>query len=90
MREKGINKYANAQITMCTQYTNNNVVLLEFSRKREHKPSPSIMFVRLFVLAYKRARESKRQSVRNQSALCEVAYEDNSQGLKIAVIKICA
>ena len=37
MIQKGIDQYANAQTTMCTQYTNNNVIAIESSRKREHK-----------------------------------------------------
>ena len=35
MREKGIDKYANVQTTLCTQYANKNEVELQFSRKRE-------------------------------------------------------
>ena len=40
------------------------------------------------VLHLKIARQSRRQSVRLQSALCEVEFEENSSGLKIAVVKI--
>ena len=35
-------------------YTNNNEVVIELSRKREHERSTLRMFVRLFVLDYKR------------------------------------
>ena len=49
MREKGIDKYANAQTTICTQYTNNNIVTTESSRKPEHEHSTSRTFVILFV-----------------------------------------
>ena len=35
MRENGIDKYANAQTTMGTQYINNNVVAKGCSRKPE-------------------------------------------------------
>ena len=58
--------------------TSNNEVAIEFSRKREHEHG----------CAYKNARQSRQQSVRIQSALCEVACEENSRGLKIAVAKI--
>ena len=66
-----------------TQYTNNNVVATEFSRRR--KPES----------AYKRTRQSRQVVVRIQSALCEVACEQNNHGLNIAVVKfyptaICA
>ena len=79
---------------MCTQHTLTNtastiqavqVVVIKF---REHEHSASRMFVILIVLDYKMARQRKRQSVRIQSALCEVACEQNSCGLKIAIIKI--
>ena len=33
IREKSIDKYAKAQITMRKQYTRNNVIAIEFSRK---------------------------------------------------------
>ena len=49
VREKGIDKYANAQTTMCTQSTNNNVVAIVYSRRQEHKHSTSRLFVRLFL-----------------------------------------
>ena len=58
--EKGTVKYANEQ--------NNNVVAIEFIRKRKQKPSASSMLVRLMVLDYERARQSRRQSVVIQSA----------------------
>ena len=74
--------------------TNNNVyiihrqVAMEFSRRREHERFTSRTFVTLFVLDYKRARQSRRRVVRIQSVLCEVACEVNSRGLKIAIMKI--
>ena len=49
MRENVINKYVNAQTTMCAQYTNNSVAGIESTRKREHERSTSRTFVRLFV-----------------------------------------
>ena len=63
-REKGIDKYANAQTIMCAECTSNNGVAIEFSRRREHQPSISRTFVRLFVLHYKRTRQSGQQSLR--------------------------
>ena len=38
---------------------------------------------------YKRATHSRQRVIRIQSALCKVACEQNSHGLKIAVVKIC-
>ena len=70
------------------RYTNNNVVATEFSRRREHEPSTARTFVRLIMSDYKRIRQSRRQVVRIQSNLCEVACEEKSHGLKIAVVKI--
>ena len=64
------------------------VVAMEFSRRREHEPFALRTFVRLIVLDYTRARQSRRQPVRIQSTLCEVACKENSHGLKIAVVKI--
>ena len=49
VRIKGIDNYVDAQTTICTQYTNNNVVTIESSRKREHEHSILRTFVRLFV-----------------------------------------
>ena len=60
MREIGIDKYVNAQTTKCTEYKSNNMVAIEFSRRRENEPSTPRTFVRLFVLDYKRARESRQ------------------------------
>ena len=45
MREKGVDRCSNAETTMCTQYTNNNVVAIEFSRRWEHKHSTLRTFV---------------------------------------------
>ena len=69
-------------------YTNNNIVAIEFSIKRKLEYSTSRTFVRLFLQNYKRARQSRLQAVRIQSALCEVACEGNSLGLKNAIVKI--
>ena len=55
----GIDKYAKAY----------------FWRKRESELSTSRTFVWLITLDYKRARQSRQESVRFQSALCEVASE---------------
>ena len=58
MRGKGTDKYEDAHI---------QAVATEFSRRQERS------FVRLFVLHYKRERQSNQQSVvRIQSALCEI------------------
>ena len=66
-------------------YENSHIqtVSTDLSRRREQKPSTSRTFVRLNVLDYKRARQSRRESVLIQSALWQaaVAY------LKIAVVK---
>ena len=62
----------------------NKVITKEFSRKRNHERSTSRTFIRLKTCAYKRL---KQQSVRIQSALYEVACEQNGCGLKIAVDK---
>ena len=67
---------------MCTQYTNKNEVAIDFSRRREHERSTSRRFVRLIVLGYKRARQSRQLVVRIQLALCEVACKENNRGLK--------
>ena len=73
---------------LCTQNTNNNVVAIEFSRRRKPESSTSKTFIRLITCAYKRTRQSRQLVVRIQSALCEVAYEQNNHGLNIAVVKI--
>ena len=80
---------ANPQTTMCTLHSMqiNNVVMMAFSVRLEHSRSTLRTFVRLFVLNNKRARQSRRQIVRIQSNLCEVWCEENSRGLKIAVVK---
>ena len=62
--------------------TNNKWLPLEFSRRRDHPPYASKTFVRMNVLDFKKARQSRQQSVRIQSVLCEVAYEHNSCGMK--------
>ena len=64
------------------QQRNRNRVL----EKRKHELSTSRTLLRLFVLDYKKARQ-RRRVVRIQSALCEVECEQNSRGLKIAVVK---
>ena len=56
---------------MYANVENKNVVAIEFSRRREQEPSASRTFVRLNVLDYKK--QSRRNSIRIQSALCEVA-----------------
>ena len=56
--------------------------------RREHKPSTIRTSVRAIVSHYKRVGQSRRQVVKIQSALCEVACEQNSHGLKIAVLKL--
>ena len=53
----------------------------DFSRKRKRN-------VRLFVLDYKRVKQSRRRVLKIQSTLCEVAYEKHSRSLKIAVVKV--
>ena len=63
MWEKATDKYENAHI---------QAVAKEFSRRRERESSALRTFVRLFVLNYKRARQSRQQPVGIQSALCEV------------------
>ena len=67
---------------------NKNEVAIEFQRKRQHERSTSRTFVRLFVLDYKTARQSRRRAPRIQSVLCEVVCEENSHGLKINVAKV--
>ena len=52
IRKKGIYKFANAHTASV------------HSRKREHEPSNSRTFVRLIVLEYKNARQSRQQSVK--------------------------
>ena len=80
MREKGIDKYENAQTTLCAEYTSNNVVA---KKSREGKNRNLVL--------QKRSLDCQCWEsvvVRIQSALCEVACEQNSSGLKIAVVKI--
>ena len=55
---KEIDKYSNAGIKKCAECTSNNVVAIEFSRRREQESSTSRIFVRLFVMDYKRQRVS--------------------------------
>ena len=69
---------------LCTQSTNKNVIVIEFSRRRTFELSTLSNFIRVIAFAYKRARQSKQRVVRIQSALCE----ENSCGLKIAFAKI--
>ena len=88
MREKGIDKYANAQTTMCAECTSNDVLLDEFSKWREQEIFTSRTFLRQFVLDYKRVKQSSQREVIIQSALCEVACEQNSHSLKTVVVKI--
>ena len=61
-------------------------VAIEFSRRREHEPLTSRRFV--ILIGLKMARQSRRQLVKIQSTLCEVACKPNSRGFKIAVVKI--
>ena len=49
---RGTDKYENAHLL---------AVAIEFSRRRERKPSASRTFVRLNALVYKRARQIRRQ-----------------------------
>ena len=80
MREKG-------QASM--RIHKQQVVAIVFSRRRERECSASRTFVRLIVLNYKRARQSRLKTVvRIQSALCEVACKENSNSLKVVVVKI--
>ena len=78
MKERETDKYESAHI---------KAVAIEFWRRQERGPTASRTFVRLFVLDYKTERQSRRQSVRIQSALCEVTY-DCGCGFKIDVVKI--
>ena len=59
IRKKEIDKYANAQTTMYAEWTSNITVVIEFSKRQEHERSTSRGFVRLIVLDYKRARQSR-------------------------------
>ena len=47
------------------------VVTIEFSKKQEREPSTLRIFRRLKMYAYKKPRQSRRQAVSIQSALCE-------------------
>ena len=49
------------------------ILAIEFSRRREGEPSASRKFIRLIVLDYKSARQSRQQSVVIQKTLCKVA-----------------
>ena len=49
---------------MCAECTSINVIAIEFSRSKEREPTTSRTFVRLFVLYYKRARQSRQRTVR--------------------------
>ena len=60
-REKGIDKYANAQRT--------NEIAIEFSRKRENEHYISRTFVRLILFDYKRLRQSRRQSASSKNSV---------------------
>ena len=55
LREKGIDKYENAHI---------QAVTIKFARSREREHFASITSVRLFVLDFKRARQSENKSSR--------------------------
>ena len=50
MSKQIMDKYANAQTTMCGECKSKNVVAIEFSSRLEHGPSTSRTFVRLFVM----------------------------------------
>ena len=68
-------------------YKKKNEVAIEFSRRRVHVRSTSRMTVIRIVLDYKRATQNRRESVvRIQLALCEVASELNSRGLKSRIL----
>ena len=53
MSMEEIDKNARQQEAMCTQYTKENEMAIQFSRRREHEHYTSSAFVRLFVLNYK-------------------------------------
>ena len=61
-------------------------VAIEFSRRREQESSASRTFVKLIVLDYRRTIQSRRESEKILSALCEVVCEQ-SRGLKISVVR---
>ena len=65
---------------------NTQAVVIKISRRQECEPSTLRTFGRLKVCAYKKPRQSGQQSVRIQSALCEVAFEENSCGLKVSAV----
>ena len=65
MREKGIDKCANAQATIYAECRSNNVVAIESSRRREHESSTTRTFVRQFVLDHKKARQSRQPVSKN-------------------------
>ena len=62
---------------MTDRYENahRQAVAIEFSRRLEHELSILRTFCKLKTCVYKRARQSGQESVRIQSALCEVACE---------------
>ena len=70
-----------AQATMCTQYMNKNQVAIVLEKAR----TPTL--VRLIMFDNKRARKTGNE-LRIQSALCEVACEEYSRGLKIVIVKM--
>ena len=61
------------KLTNNKQEGKTSIRMIEFSRMREQETSTSRIFVRLNVVDYKRARQSRRQLVVIQLALCEVA-----------------
>ena len=65
MREKEIDKYANAKTTICAECTSNNVLDIVLSRE----PSTLRTFGRLFVLDYKNARQSRQRVSKNSVCL---------------------
>ena len=58
-----------------TVYENEHTIVfaIEFFTRQDHEPSTLRTFCKLKTCVYKRARQSGQQSVRIQSALCEVA-----------------
>ena len=60
MKEKGTHKYENA----CIQ-----AGAIEFSRSGEREPSDAKIFVRLFVLGYKRTKQSRQRVSKNLVSL---------------------
>ena len=64
---------------MWTKYTNNNEVVIEFSRRHSHEHYTLRMFVRLFMWSYKEARKSRQRVVRIQPLLWEDALHGKEQ-----------